>query len=233
MKNKLWFKRKTYGWGWTPVTWEGWAITALVVVIPLMIKFIAQSFELSKGSQNFFVLAIMPLVLVGLVTLCLRFGEKPRWQWGVKTTKLSHIEINVANYRESILFYDLILHPLGWERLVCRTEHTTYSDGTLKIILSPVEEKYSKVSFHRKHVGLNHLSFNAASKEIVDLFYKEVLLPKKIPTLYNDGPNGDQNYYSVYFEDPDRIKIEVVYAPNYCEKGHWPNTLANDYNPHT
>ncbi|HYC83050.1 MAG TPA: hypothetical protein VEB60_00680, partial [Candidatus Paceibacterota bacterium] len=21
---RLWFKRKLYGWGWTPVTWQGW-----------------------------------------------------------------------------------------------------------------------------------------------------------------------------------------------------------------
>jgi hypothetical protein len=23
---KYWFVRKTYGWGWTPGSWQGWAI---------------------------------------------------------------------------------------------------------------------------------------------------------------------------------------------------------------
>ncbi|MCX6717702.1 MAG: hypothetical protein NTU76_03445 [Candidatus Taylorbacteria bacterium] len=24
--SKLWFKRKTYGWGWVPSSWEGWFV---------------------------------------------------------------------------------------------------------------------------------------------------------------------------------------------------------------
>lgn len=28
-KNKLWFKAKNYGWGWYPVTWEGWTVTII------------------------------------------------------------------------------------------------------------------------------------------------------------------------------------------------------------
>lgn len=25
--SRLWFKAKRFGWGWVPVTWEGWALT--------------------------------------------------------------------------------------------------------------------------------------------------------------------------------------------------------------
>ncbi len=28
---KPWFKRKRYGWGWTPATWQGWLIIAFYV----------------------------------------------------------------------------------------------------------------------------------------------------------------------------------------------------------
>ena len=24
-----WFRAKTYGWGWTPNTWQGWAVTVV------------------------------------------------------------------------------------------------------------------------------------------------------------------------------------------------------------
>ena len=26
-----WFKRKWFGWGWTPATWEGWVATIIYV----------------------------------------------------------------------------------------------------------------------------------------------------------------------------------------------------------
>ena len=34
------------------------------------------------------------------------------------------------------------------------------------------------------------------------------------------------------FEDPDRIKIEVVYSPGYCSADHWTNKLEDDFNPY-
>jgi catechol 2,3-dioxygenase-like lactoylglutathione lyase family enzyme len=232
MKSNLWFRRKTYGWGWTPITWQGWSVTAFFVAIPLFIKLLTKFLNFSNNLQNFFVFASLPLISVALIIVCLRYGEKPRWQWGIKTTKLSHVEISVSNYRDSIKFYDLILLSLGWERLVTRTDHTAYSDGTLKIILTPVDDNYLKDGFHRKRIGLNHLAFYAQTKEIVDMFHQNVLVANKIPALYENQPTGDKNYYSICFEDPDRIKLEVVYAPFYCEKNHWPNTLENNFDPY-
>ena len=59
-------------------------------------------------------------------------------------------------------------------------------------------------------------AFRAPSREAVDELYRNYLLPKKIPTLYR-GPKEwkdyDLGYYAVYFEDPDRIKLELVYVP--------------------
>ncbi len=231
MKNTLWFRRKTYGWGWTPITWQGWSITAFFIAVPLVVKLIIKTLGYSKEIQNFSLLAVVPLVIVGLVVVCLRFGEKPRWQWGIKTTKLSHVEINVSDYKKSVLFYDLILLSLGWEKLVSRNDHTTYSDGTLKIILCPTAPSYIENGYHRKRIGLNHLAITAPTKEVVDEFHKEILVANDIPALYEQLPTGDKDYYSVFFEDPDRIKLEVVYSPHYCEKSYWPNTIESNFDP--
>lgn len=148
------------------------------------------------------------------------------------STRLSHIEINVSDYAKSIRFYDMILFPLGWERLVCSTDCTTYSDGFLKLILSPTEERFKKAGFHRKRIGLNHLAFYAFSQKEVDSYYRDVLLANKIPSLYQEGPDGDEEYYSVLFEDPDRMKLEIAYAPYYCKKESWPNNIESDFDPY-
>ena len=35
MTKEIWFKRKTYGWGWTPATWQGWVITGLYLILAI------------------------------------------------------------------------------------------------------------------------------------------------------------------------------------------------------
>lgn len=147
-------------------------------------------------------------------------------------TKLSHIDLNVSDYKKSLIFYDMILIPLGWTRFVCQKSHSTYSDGSMKICICPTEEKYKAAGFHRKRTGLNHLAFYAESKQEVDNFYNNVLLKNSVSCLYEQKPHGDDDYYAVYFEDPDRIKIEVVYAPRYCSPNDWTNTLENDFDPY-
>jgi catechol 2,3-dioxygenase-like lactoylglutathione lyase family enzyme len=147
-------------------------------------------------------------------------------------TKLSHIDLNVSDYAKSIRFYDMILLPLGWKRMSCRTDFTTYSDGTMKICLGQTEDKYIPHGFHRKKTGLNHLAFYANSKAELETFHKDVLQKNNIPTLYENGPYGDDDYYAVYFEDPDRMKIEVVYSPEYCQATHWTNTFEDNFDPY-
>ncbi len=147
-------------------------------------------------------------------------------------TKLSHIDINVSKYAESIRFYDMILIPLGWRRLTCQKNHTTYTDGKMKICLCPTEEKFVASGFHRKRTGLNHLAFYADSKKAVDDFYNDILLKNNIECLYEKKPYGDDDYYAVFFEDPDRIKLEVVCAPKYCDATDWTNTQPSDFDPY-
>jgi catechol 2,3-dioxygenase-like lactoylglutathione lyase family enzyme/GNAT superfamily N-acetyltransferase len=162
---------------------------------------------------------------------CLFLVKKISKNLKYQSPKLSHIEINVSAYSKSILFYDAILLPLGWKRLVCTQDCTTYSEGTIKIILSPVQEIYKSDGFHRKKIGLNHLALSAKSAEEVDKFYKHVLLKNSIECLYEKKPSGDESYYAVFFEDPDRIKIELVYAPDYCQPYHWTNQIESNYDP--
>src|SRR3989339_835498 len=142
---------------------------------------------------------------------------------------ISHIEFNVCDYKQSIQFYDKIFPFMGINRINCTKEYTAYTDGATKIILIPTEDKFLSFGFHRKRTGLNHLAFYAESKEKVKQFYLEIMLKNKIKPLYQEGPFGDDDYFAVFFEDPNRIKLELVCAPNYCKYDHWPNNLPNDF----
>ena len=224
-KNKLWFRRKTYGWGWTPITWEGWLVTFIVLVIPLCIRLTAKALDVEKTTQYFYTWASVPILLMALILICFRFGEKPKWQWGLKRTKLAHIDLVVSNYKESVRFYDLILISLGWEKLASRLDHTAYSDGTLKIIVMPAQgvEKFKSPK---------NLALYAETKEVVDDFYREVLVKNNIATVNDTGAVGDKHYYSVQFTGPDQALIELMYSPFYCDKEFSFNNLDSNFNPY-
>src|SRR5436309_1769855 len=79
-----WFKRKLYGWGWTPAKWQGWAvILAFVALIFLnFYRIDSNSHSASDTLINFIPQTLVLLILLALV--CYKKGEKPRWQWGEK-----------------------------------------------------------------------------------------------------------------------------------------------------
>lgn len=84
--NKLWFKRKTYGWGWTPITWQGWV--CVLVYILAIIAFALTIDENSSPREVAFTFAL-PVVLLTLTMFRIGYakGEKPRWQWGREENK--------------------------------------------------------------------------------------------------------------------------------------------------
>ena len=105
-----------------------------------------------------------------------------------------------------------------WHRIIDESsEHIGASNGTTDFWIIETEEKHKAKGFHRKATGINHISFKANSKEDVDKFSKEFLNKNKIKPLYQTPkhfPEYIKDYYAVFFEDPDRIKIELTYMPH-------------------
>ncbi len=77
-ENKIWFKRKRYGYGWTPVTWQGWAATITWVIVFY--------FSIAKMDHEWIKNLIIIIAMTGILFwVCYLKGEKPRWQWGDKS----------------------------------------------------------------------------------------------------------------------------------------------------
>ena len=91
----LWFRAKTYGWGWTPVTWQGWLLTlvfALLYVVLVLTYMSWLGVATLAHAANYRGLALGTLEFLGagsllsyaLIRVCSRYGEKPSWRWGKK-----------------------------------------------------------------------------------------------------------------------------------------------------
>lgn len=128
---------------------------------------------------------------------------------------LHHVEIYVSDLEASHVFWSGILAKIGYE------EAGRWSDGfTLRrdddayLTFVQVADKYRALSYHRCGVGLNHLAFRVESRALVDelLAYCRA---NGIATLYDATypfANGGHDYYALYVEDPDRMKVEFVAA---------------------
>lgn len=68
-----WFRPKYFGYGATPVTWQGWLATLAIVVVCLPIAMYA-------GRHNLAYLAMLAPVLLGFIWLC-KAKTDGAWRW--------------------------------------------------------------------------------------------------------------------------------------------------------
>lgn len=124
---------------------------------------------------------------------------------------LHHVEIYVSDLKRSADFWGWFLSELGYTLYQEWEGGRSWKLGDTYLVFVQAEEQYLDVPYHRCRVGLNHLAFHANSREQVDILTAKVLA-KGMNVLYQDRHPfaGGENYYALFFEDPDRIKVELV-----------------------
>lgn len=127
---------------------------------------------------------------------------------------LHHLEIYVSNLTKSVEFWGWLLPELGYERYQKWESGISWKHQETYLVFVQAEERYLDIPYHRCRAGLNHLAFHGQSREHIDEI-TQALLDKGIQILYKDKHPyaGGKDYYAVFFEDPDRIKVELV-APS-------------------
>ena len=128
-----------------------------------------------------------------------------------KAGLLHHVEIYVSDLKRSAEFWGWFLSLLGYEKVAEWESGQSWELGSTYIVFVQTEDKYKDVAYHRCRTGLNHLAFHAESIKQVDDLYN-MLKAKGVTVLYEDKHPyaGGKDYYAVFFEDPDRIKVELV-----------------------
>lgn len=77
-----WFKRKPYGWGWSPARWPGFVVTGLYLTLVL---FLALRIPASASEQVVLTEAVFPILGVSILFILIawRTGESPKWMWHI------------------------------------------------------------------------------------------------------------------------------------------------------
>jgi glyoxylase I family protein len=127
-----------------------------------------------------------------------------------------HLQLNVGDTGVSVPFYRALLGYLEYRVVVGRDDVLGMSNGTTDfwIMATPADRVAARV--HRKNPGLNHVAFRVDARGDVDRFHDEFLAARGIAALYGgprEYPEYRPGYYAVFFEDPDRLKLEVAHVP--------------------
>jgi catechol 2,3-dioxygenase-like lactoylglutathione lyase family enzyme len=127
------------------------------------------------------------------------------------TGTLHHIELFVSDIDASLRLWSWVLGELGYKTLDQWDGGQSFRLGPTFLAFVQVEEKHKDPPYHRKKVGVNHLAFRARSREHVDSITTQ-LRERGVKILYEDRHPfaGGDGYYAVFFEDPDRMKVEIV-----------------------
>lgn len=126
---------------------------------------------------------------------------------------MAHVVLTVSNFETAVSFYERLLTFLGMKRVFKGEEFLYYVGGRTALGISKCDEPYRQEQFVQSRVGLHHLCFRARERSDVDSFYS--FLQKLGAKIFHPPEDGTwaPGYYSVLFEDPDGIRLEMNHVP--------------------
>jgi len=126
---------------------------------------------------------------------------------------IAHIFVTAGNFEASRAFYSQLLPFLGLKN-VGDGPNAYYCVGgrTGFGVNAPPKDREGE-RFDQGRVGLHHVCFRVRERAEVDEAH---VFLKRIGAKIVHGPQDDDyapGYYSVLFEDPDGIRIEINHVP--------------------
>lgn len=80
---KYWFKRRRYGYGWTPTTWQGWLTVLIYFVLILLAGWLLENNGDEPSSDDMVVFFTVLIVSTGLLFVITAYtAPKAKWRWG-------------------------------------------------------------------------------------------------------------------------------------------------------
>ena len=137
----------------------------------------------------------------------------------VSVNGIAHIQLTVNDPARCLPFWEKLCHFLDMRTLV-KGEEIVYCIGSRTGILvrsAPPDKRGTR--FDQDRAGLHHFCLRARSRADVDAIHRFLVdeLAAHIVHPPEDGSQFAPGYYSVLFEDPDGIRVEVNYVPG---QGH-------------
>jgi len=144
----------------------------------------------------------------------------PSFHLVVEVNGIAHIQLTVNDPARCLPFWEKLCHFLDMATLI-KGEEVLYCIGSRTGILvrgAPAGRRTGG-AFDQDRAGLHHFCFRARSREDVDAIHRFLVdeLDARIVHPPEDADHFAPGCYSVLFEDPDGVRVEVNHVPG---KGH-------------
>ena len=126
---------------------------------------------------------------------------------------MAHVIVTASNFERSRDFYRKLLPFLGMTPVIDTDTYYYCVGGRTALGISAPAPEHAGAAFDQRRVGLHHLCFRARERADVDELHAFV---DKLGAKIIRAPREDSwapGYYSVLFEDPDGIRLEINHVP--------------------
>lgn len=133
-----------------------------------------------------------------------------------RVTGIDHISIRVSDYAKSKAFYSKLMDFLGFEVEADYGDTIGWKNGVTLFWIAQAEHK---TKHQTGNVGIHHYAFRLRNRKDVDEL--DAFLRNDLKATIVD-PAGEyyDDYYAVFFLDPDGIKLEgMKYGERQAGKG--------------
>jgi len=124
----------------------------------------------------------------------------------VRVVGIDHISIRVSDYEKSKAFYDKLLTFLGFKVLGEYGDQIGWTNGMTRYWIGQADGAAVERGYRIGDIGLHHYAFELRSRNDVDDL--QDFLKEEGVTIFDPADEYYDDYYAVFFLDPDGIKLE-------------------------
>jgi len=124
----------------------------------------------------------------------------------VRVVGIDHISIRVSDYEKSKAFYDKLLKFLGFKVLGEYGDQIGWTNGKTRYWIGQADGQAVERGYRIGDIGLHHYAFELRSRKDVDDL--QSFLKSEGVTIFDPADEYYDDYYAVFFLDPDGIKLE-------------------------
>ncbi len=138
----------------------------------------------------------------------------------VSINGIAHIQLTVNDPARCVPFWERFCHFLEMSTLIRGDDIVYCIGGRTGILVRGAPEGKRDRPYEQDRPGLHHFCFRARSRDDVDSIHQFLLQEQDIHVVHSpeDGSEFAPGYYSLLFEDPDGIRVEVNFVPG---RGHF------------
>lgn len=124
----------------------------------------------------------------------------------VRVVGIDHISLRVSDYAKSKAFYGKLMAFLGFEVLDEYPDTMGWTNGKTRLWIGQADAKGKKHKHRIGDVGFHHYAFELESRKDVDAL--QAFVTKLGATIVDPADEYYDDYYAVFFLDPDGLKLE-------------------------